>query len=33
VTCAEIEIIADAGHWIHADNPEAVYEKVLNFVK
>jgi esterase len=30
---AEIEIIADAGHWIHADNPEAVYEKVLNFVK
>ena len=31
--CVEIEIIADAGHWIHADNPEAVYEKVLNFVK
>lgn len=30
---AEIEIIANAGHWIHADNPEAVYEKVLNFVK
>lgn len=30
---AEIEIIPNAGHWIHADNPEAVYEKVLNFVK
>ncbi len=29
---AEIEIIPDAGHWIHADNPEAVFEKVLNFV-
>ena len=29
---AEIEIIKNAGHWIHAENPTEVYEKVNAFI-
>lgn len=29
---AEIEIIKNAGHWIHAENPSEVYEKVKEFI-
>ncbi|WP_460219985.1 alpha/beta fold hydrolase [Psychroserpens sp. MEBiC05023] len=29
---AEIETISNAGHWLHAENPTAFYEAVINFV-
>lgn len=29
---ARIETIANAGHWLHAENPKAFYEKVINFL-
>lgn len=30
---AEIVTIANAGHWLHAENPEDFYNSVINFVK
>ena len=27
-----IEIIENAAHWLHADNPEAFYTKVITFI-
>ena len=32
-TQAQILTISDAGHWLHAENPDAVYESVKNFLK
>ncbi|WP_456439555.1 alpha/beta fold hydrolase [Psychroserpens sp.] len=29
---AEIEIISNAGHWLHAENPVDFYEAVINFI-
>ncbi|WP_040254094.1 alpha/beta fold hydrolase [Psychroserpens mesophilus] len=29
---AEIQTISDAGHWLHAENPEDFYETVINFI-
>lgn len=29
---SEIETISNAGHWLHAENPEEFYEAVINFV-
>ncbi|MGV6830817.1 MAG: alpha/beta fold hydrolase [bacterium] len=29
---ARIETIANAGHWLHAENPKAFYEEVINFL-
>ncbi len=29
---AQIETIADAGHWLHADNPKRFYELVMEFL-
>ena len=29
---AKIETIANAGHWLHAENPEQFFEKVLQFI-
>ncbi|MFD2822177.1 alpha/beta fold hydrolase [Lacinutrix iliipiscaria] len=29
---AKIETIANAGHWLHAENPKAFYQAVLDFV-
>lgn len=29
----EIEFIADAGHWLHAEQPEAVVEEIRRFLK
>ena len=29
---SEIEIIENASHWLHADNPEAFYTKVIAFI-
>jgi len=29
---SEIITISDAGHWLHAENPEEFYEAVVNFV-
>lgn len=29
---AEIKVIKDAGHWLHADNPEAVKEALLSLL-
>lgn len=29
----KLETIADAGHWVHAEKPQAFYECVLNFLK
>lgn len=29
---AEIKTITNAGHWLHAENPEEFYEAVINFV-
>lgn len=29
---AKIETIANAGHWLHAENPKDFYEAVINFV-
>ncbi|MBL4605115.1 MAG: alpha/beta fold hydrolase [Flavobacteriaceae bacterium] len=29
---AQIETIANAGHWLHADNPKAFYESVMEFL-
>lgn len=31
-TDSKIETIADAGHWLHAENPKDFYEAVINFV-
>ncbi|WP_452225157.1 alpha/beta fold hydrolase [Lacinutrix chionoecetis] len=30
---AKIETIANAGHWLHAENPEAFYKAVMQFIK
>ncbi|NRA91547.1 MAG: alpha/beta fold hydrolase [Psychroserpens sp.] len=30
---ASIETISNAGHWLHAENPAAFYEAVINFIK
>ena len=30
---ARIETIADAGHWVHADQPEKLFQLVINFLK
>jgi pimeloyl-ACP methyl ester carboxylesterase len=30
---AEFCVIAGAGHWVHADQPEAVFASVLNFLR
>ncbi|MGC6431765.1 MAG: alpha/beta fold hydrolase [Jejuia sp.] len=30
---AKIETIANAGHWLHAENPSDFFEAVLNFLK
>ncbi len=30
---AEIQTISKAGHWLHAENPSAFYEKLITFVK
>lgn len=29
---AKIETIANAGHWLHAENPNEFYEAVINFI-
>jgi pimeloyl-ACP methyl ester carboxylesterase len=29
---AEIKTISNAGHWLHAENPEEFYEAVINFI-
>ena len=29
---AEIKTITNAGHWLHAENPEEFYQAVINFV-
>ena len=30
---AEIKTVSDAGHWLHAENPDEFYEKVINFIE
>ncbi len=30
---ANIEMVADAGHWIHHENPDRFYDLVTNFIK
>ncbi|RZK10067.1 MAG: alpha/beta fold hydrolase [Flavobacterium sp.] len=30
---AQIEIIENAGHWLHAENPKEFYQKTINFLK
>ena len=30
---AKFEIIPDAGHWVHADAPEALYQSVIRFIE
>ena len=30
---SEIVTIANAGHWVHADNPQAMYDAVMQFCK
>ena len=30
---AQIEVIANAGHWLHAENPKDFYEKTIRFLK
>jgi pimeloyl-ACP methyl ester carboxylesterase len=30
---AEVETIANAGHWLHAENPTQFYEKTMQFLK
>lgn len=30
---AQLDTIDDAGHWLHADQPEATYEAVVGFMK
>jgi len=27
-----IEIIPNAGHWLHAENPAVFYQKIMNFL-
>lgn len=29
----EIEVIPNAGHWVHAENPDLFWEKVMNFIQ
>ena len=29
---ATIETISNAGHWLHAENPDEFYQKVMNFL-
>ena len=29
---ASVEIIDNAGHWLHADNPDFFLEKTINFL-
>ena len=28
----EIETVLNAGHWLHAENPNSFYEKVIKFI-
>lgn len=30
---AKIQTISNAGHWLHAENPEDFYKSVINFIK
>ncbi|MEM6515347.1 MAG: alpha/beta fold hydrolase [Bacteroidota bacterium] len=30
---AEIKTVSNAGHWLHAENPDEFYDEVINFVK
>jgi pimeloyl-ACP methyl ester carboxylesterase len=30
---AELDTIPKAGHWLHAENPEAFFEKSMVFMK
>jgi pimeloyl-ACP methyl ester carboxylesterase len=30
---SQLITIADAGHWVHANQPDAFYEAVLNFAR
>ncbi|WP_299113621.1 alpha/beta fold hydrolase [uncultured Winogradskyella sp.] len=32
-TDAKIETISNAGHWLHAENPKAFYDAVVQFIK
>jgi pimeloyl-ACP methyl ester carboxylesterase len=29
---AVLEYVANAGHWVHADNPSEFYDKVTSFI-
>ena len=29
---AKIEIINNSGHWVHAENPDAFYAKIMKFI-
>ena len=30
---AQIEVVANSGHWLHAENPKDFYQKTINFLK
>lgn len=30
---AEIKTIENAGHWLHAENPKAFYDEIINFIR
>ena len=30
---AKIETVSNAGHWLHAENPTAFFEKTISFLK
>ncbi|MDR6966542.1 pimeloyl-ACP methyl ester carboxylesterase [Flavobacterium arsenatis] len=30
---AEIEVVANSGHWLHAENPKEFYQKTIGFLK
>ena len=30
---AQIEVIENAGHWLHAENPKEFYQKTISFLK
>lgn len=30
---AELRVIKDAGHWVHAEKPQAFYQEVINFLR
>jgi pimeloyl-ACP methyl ester carboxylesterase len=29
---SKIETVSNAGHWLHAENPDMFYERVLKFI-